>query len=203
MLPIYFFVARITRNVPIWIVFPIACLLQMFPPIHFNIDILDKFGARYVFFYAGYAFAKWFFIVADKVSRNCVLSLSVLVVWALVNSCLVFTGYSKHLPVTLGLGFAGAIAVISVASLLQQVNGMGWLKYLGENSIAIYLPFYWVMMFVSYVVTSIYSSPNADYFTILITIFSIAGSLFIYWSAKYLSPGNWLFSRPQWLRNSS
>ncbi len=197
MLPVFFLAVRVTRKIPWWIIFPVACLINIFPPTHIGKSIIDDFGQRFVFFYAGYAFAPLFFSFADKVSKHFILSLLGLLVWIGVNSYLVFNGYSQHLAVALILGFAGACAVISVAALLQLVRGFEWLRYLGEHSIVIYLPFYWLMVLSSVCFVAVFPHPNLDVFTFTITITSILGSVVAFWLFRYRIPMTWFYTRPE------
>lgn len=141
MLPVYFVVTRLTRWLPWWLVLGAAAGLQMFP-IHTPVPVVNWFGERYVFFYAGYLFARHFFSLASWAQAHAGRAMVGLLAWALVNGTLVVTGVAQSPGVLLGLGFAGSAAVMVAAALLARLPSMNWLQYLGRNSIVVYLGFY-------------------------------------------------------------
>jgi uncharacterized membrane protein YcfT len=202
MLPLYFFATRLTKSIPVWVMFPVLCLLQMFPPYHFSIYTLNDFGERYVYFYAGYAFAPFFFSFAEKVKQAGLWVLLGILAWVTINSFLVFSGFAKHTPVLLVLGFAGALGVISLAVLLEKARIFNWVRYLGEHSIAIYLPFNWFMFAIAYLVASKFNGGLAGVYILVIMSGSILASIALYIVTKKITTLSFLFVRPNWIRLS-
>jgi len=119
-------------------------------PIHTGSTLIDEFAARYVYFVAGYLFAERIFAFAARAAERPLLAVAGLAAWGVVNGLLAFTpsGVSlfpmlAELPfVSLVLGFAGALAIVSIASLLTHASLAAPLRYCGEHSIAIYLAFF-------------------------------------------------------------
>ncbi|MCB8829075.1 hypothetical protein LJD47_29105, partial [Escherichia coli] len=64
LLPVFFVVTRLVRSVNGWIILAIAAALETVP-IHTGWLVLDEFCSRYVFFFAGYAFAPVIFDLAQ------------------------------------------------------------------------------------------------------------------------------------------
>ena len=197
MLPAYFIFTRLTRRIPKWAIFSLACILHAFPVIHTDRMIIDEFWNRFVFFYAGYAFAPFFFSLVKYAQEHVKEALIFLFIWAITNGLLVNYGFADKPFVGVLLGLAGAVAIISTAALIEKVNFTNWIKYLGEHSIVIYLAFYWFMELAAYLLQPLtIFTANKGMFAMLITVFGILGSLSLYWLVNWKAKDRWLFSRP-------
>jgi uncharacterized membrane protein YcfT len=117
LLPIFFVVTKLTRDVPPVMVWFVAALLQV-AGIQTSWTVIDEFCARFVYFYTGYALALYVFDFAATVEANTREALLFLAAWALFEGVMVFNGYSELPIVGLGLGFLGALAVIATSVLL-------------------------------------------------------------------------------------
>jgi uncharacterized membrane protein YcfT len=196
MLAIYFVVTRVTRRVPWYVMLPIAALLQMFP-FDTGSKPMNAFGERYVFFYAGYIFSRHFFGLAEWVKnhpRNALLGLAS---WALVNGYIVFEGWSELPGVLMLLGFAGASAVMAIASLIQGYKKMAWLRYLGQNSIVVYLGFYLPMHVFIAAFVALGLDGDLGWMAVGVGILSIITAVLL----DRVTRGTWLgflFTRPKW-----
>jgi uncharacterized membrane protein YcfT len=198
MLALYFVVTRITRRVPWWIMLPAAALLQIFP-FDTGIHPLNAFGERYVFFYSGYIFARHFFSFAEWVRNNTAKALLGLLCWALINGAITLSGHGDMPVVSLILGYVGASAVMAVASLIQRFKSVAFLRYLGQNSIVVYLGFYLPMRgFLALAVEHGWTQ-DAGWLAVVIGILSIGVAVALH----RLTRDNWLsflFKRPKWAR---
>lgn len=196
MLPVYFLVTRLIRPVPWFVVLLLAGALQIWGP-ETGIRQLDRFGERYVYFYIGYIFAPIVFRIAEKTKDHVARALGILVCWAIFNEVIVSSGVSERPGFSLGLGLAGAIAVIMVASLLSKVQWMEWLRYLGEHSIVIFLAFFGVMVVTAQTLHRIDIAWDVGSLTLLTTIGAIAGPVGIF---RIVRRGffKFLFERPSW-----
>ena len=84
--------------------------------VHTGSMVIDEFAARFVYFYSGYVFAPYVFAFAAK-RRRAALALS----WLGLGDVRMLDGvpgYSALPVVSLGLGFIGALAVVTVSMLL-------------------------------------------------------------------------------------
>ena len=199
MLPIFFIATRLIKGAPVWLIFPILCLVHLFPPVDVQMSMMpNQFFERFVFFYAGYAFAPHFFSFARKVQEHPWGALVMLALWVVVNSLLVFNGFLEYTIVTLLLGFCGAYAVIAAGALLQKVTFLGWLQYLGANSIIIFLPFYLPMKLISLIMLSVHASPPPGLFAAVLTLLTILASVLLYQLTQKYNVGKWLLHRPAW-----
>jgi len=204
MLPLYFFATRLTRRVPAWIMFPLLCglhILQSYPQLQLGWGVANNFNERFVFFYAGYIFAPLIFSFAEKIKQHILLSVGGIALWFVVNSWLVFNGFSKTGIATLVLGFVGCFAVIAIAVLLMQCRtGFKWLSYLGAHSIAIYLPFDWILTGLSAVFFPLMPSININLYVLLMTVLTVVLSVAFYWICRPTPIAKWMFIRPYWIR---
>ena len=199
MLPAYFLFTRLTRKIPKWFMFPVICILQAIPFVHTDRMIIDEYWERYAFFYAGYAFAPFFFQFAALVQKHVKIALVGLAVWAIINSLLVNLGLAPKPFIGLALGLIGAMAIITIGALAERARFARWIRYLGRNSIVVYLAFYWPMKFAAYLLVPIaFISSSPGLFTVIITALGLLGSLSIYWLINWRTEDKWLFRRPAW-----
>ncbi len=199
LLPVLFIVTRLLRRVPVWIILPLATLLQMFPPAKAHSVLLAHFCERFIYFYVGYHFASRFFDLAAWAQSRRLRALGVITAWALLNGALVFKGLSHQRGVALSLGILGAMGVITAASLLMNAKGTDWLRYLGQHSLVIYLGFFIPMQFSLALARRAGALLDPGTFGLAASALSVFCSLALFWITR----NTWmafLFSRPTWIR---
>jgi uncharacterized membrane protein YcfT len=141
LLPIFFVVTKLLRRVPVDVVLAGAAALQMLQ-ISTDWTIVDEFAGRYVYFFAGYAYAPQIFAFAGRVRRAPGRVAGALAVWGVINALAVRNGFAPLPGVSLILGFAGAAAVVAFSALLAQFKALPALPALGSRSIIVYLAFF-------------------------------------------------------------
>ncbi len=193
LLPIFFVVTKATRQMPALAILAVAALLEM-AHISTGWTVIDEFAARFVYFYAGYWFADCVFAWSDRARARPTWALAGLALWALVNGGLVELGYSEWPLVSLALGLAGALAIVTMGTLLAQMQWLTFLRSCGEHSIVIYLAFFLPMAATR---TLLLKAGFMDIGTIslIVTIAGIAGALAI-WRIALLAGASFLFERP-------
>lgn len=199
MLAIFFVVTRLLRSVPWYLVFGAAALLEM-APIHTGYVLIDEFAARFVYFYAGYLFARYIFELADHVRDHKRETLAWLAVWVVINTIYVYTGLAFAPGLGLVLGFAGAAAIVALGTLLSEVPWTGFLRYCGENSIAIYLAFFFPMAVTRTVLTELGVIPDPGTIALLVTMAGVIGAVVLFWLIQKTGFGRFLFERPAWAK---
>ena len=204
MLPLYFLVTRLTRKLPVWFMFPALCVLHLLAndnDYKVGYTVINDFNDRFVFFYSGYVFARYIFAFTDTIGANILKASIGVLLWGVINAWLVFNGYSQLGSVNLILGFAGCMAVITIATLLMQIRyGFKWLSYLGAHSIAIYLPFDWLLNGVLAQSIGLWDGIDVNIYVFTMWIFAIFLSLSLYWLRKPIPLLGLLFERPDWLK---
>jgi uncharacterized membrane protein YcfT len=211
MLPAYFLFTKLTRRVPVWVMLVVASSLQTFPQIVEAVVhavpvlggdriLIDEFWVRYIYFYVGYVAAPYFFRLAEMMKSKVLLATVGLAVWATLNGSLVHFGFSKAPFVGLFLGFAGATAIVTLGAIASKFDLVRWLRYLGENSIVVYLTFYWPMYFAAELLlgASLFTDDHAT-FGVIVTAAGILGSVVLFWIVRRSPYTSWLFERPTWL----
>jgi uncharacterized membrane protein YcfT len=128
MLPIFFIFTRLVKTLPVWLVLGFGAVLEMLP-IHTGWVLFDEFCSRYVYFFAGYAFATRIFDLAEWVAGNRAKALALLAVWGLINAIFVFTPAPTsfaifHQPGGDAAGATG-LAVLPFISLALGVRRAG------------------------------------------------------------------------------
>ncbi|OQW56527.1 MAG: acyltransferase [Proteobacteria bacterium SG_bin9] len=194
LLPVFFVVTKLTRNIPPVIVWASAAALEMMH-ISSGWTVIDEFAARYVYFFSGYIFAEQIFSLADRVRAHPRLAMAGLVVWAAVNAVLVFAGIGEWPLFSLLLGYAGAIAIITAATLLTMVNWHNLLRYLGEHSIVVYLAFFLPMATTRTTLLKTGVIPDVGAMSLIVTLIGVFGAVAI-WRAALAFRLGFLFERP-------
>src|SRR5436853_2240021 len=118
LLPIFFVVTKLAHGrVPGWVIWLAAAALEI-APVATGWTVIDEFASRFVYFYTGYLLAPRIFALAKNVQASPDAAFAGVTAWGLVNGLLVFHGLADLPFISLALGFAGAVAVVSVSALL-------------------------------------------------------------------------------------
>ncbi len=103
LLPIFFVVIKLTRNVSPLVIWSAAALLEMLH-VATGWTAIDEFCARFVYIYSGYVFAAHVFALSRSARAHPARAVAALALWALIDAGLVAAGYSELPVVSLLLG---------------------------------------------------------------------------------------------------
>lgn len=206
LLPVFFVVTKLARRAPVWIVLAEAVALNLWPH-ETGWTAIDEFMKRYVFFFAGYAFAPYVFRLAEQARRTPDIAIAATgAAFALIAAALFgFGAGAAHASiVALPLAAIGAAGLIVVASLASDTRAGRMLRACGEQSIVIYLAFFLPMaatrmlLVQSGAVGSILDVGTAS---VIITVLAVTTPLIL---RRLIGEGplRWLFERPRWARLS-
>jgi uncharacterized membrane protein YcfT len=198
LLPIFFLVTKLTRGVPVILIWLIAAALEI-APIETGWTVIDEFASRFVYFYTGYVLADRIFAIAASAQARPMLAGAALAVWAVFNGALVFTGLADLPFISLSLGLIGAAAVVAASALMAKSDLLSPLRYLGRNSIVIYLAFFLGMAASRSVLLKTGLIPDLGTVALLVTISGIIGALLWFWTVRR-TPLKFLFERPSWAK---
>jgi uncharacterized membrane protein YcfT len=195
-LAIYFVIVRLTKRVPWWLMIAVCGGLQTLS-VDTGWTVIDEFARRFVYFYSGYALAPQVFRLASWGLGNTRGAIAYLAVWGVANQLIVGRGWSLVPGVGLVLGYVGAIAVVFMGVLLSRTPGTGWLRYLGENSLVVYLGYY----VCERAATKLGVVELADVGTaaLALTACSVAGAVLLFRVCLRLNV-SFLYRRPAWAR---
>ncbi len=198
LLPIFFVVVKATKRVPWWAIWLAGAALEM-AHVTTGWVVIDEFAARFVYFYSGYVFAPAIFRFASAVLERPSLAVAYLGGWSLINGGAVFAGVSTLPGIGLALGFIGAVAVVTLSTLLSKSDLMAPVRYCGRNSIVIYLAFFLPMATARVVLlkTGIISDLGA--ISVIVTAAGVIFPLVLFWVVRE-TPARFLFERPRWAR---
>jgi uncharacterized membrane protein YcfT len=194
LLPVFFVVIKLTRNISPVLVWLVAAALEM-AHVATGWTVIDEFCARFVYIYSGYLFADYVFALSDRARAHPLLALAGLVLWAIANGGLVAFGMSELPIVSLALGLAGACAIITVGTLLAQMHWLNFLRFCGEHSIVIYLAFFLPMASTRTLLLKTGAIHDIGMVSLITTVVGVAGALLI-WRAALAVHANFLFERP-------
>src|SRR5207245_8689373 len=151
---------------------------------------------RFVYFYTGYLLAPRIFAFAQQAQTLPEAALALLGAWGLVNGVLVFNGYAALPFVSLALGLAGAVAVVTLAALMAASDLAKPLRYCGRNSIVIYLAFFLPMAASRTILLKSGWIADIGTMSAIVTLAGVLGSLVLFWAVRgtFL---RFLFERPR------
>jgi uncharacterized membrane protein YcfT len=194
LLPVFFVFIKLTRRVP-WPVIWFAAAALEIAHVDTGWMVPDEFAARFVYCYTGYIAARYVFAMAARPQETPMLGIAGLLVWGLVNGTLVYF-HDEQLPfVSLALGLVGACAVVTVSALMTLHDAFRPLRYLGRNSIVVYLAFFLPMAATRALLLKTGLIADVGTMSVVITAAGVLGSLALYWAVR----GTWakfLFERP-------
>jgi uncharacterized membrane protein YcfT len=196
LLPIFFVVTKLAHGlrVPPLVVWLAGAALEM-THLHTGATVIDEFAARFVYFYTGYLLAPRIFALAKSVDAHPEGALAGLVIWGMINGLLVFNGLSELPLISLGLGLAGACAVVAVSVLLAKSDLATPLRYCGRNSIVIYLAFFLPMAASRTLLIKTGWIPDVGTMSAIVTTVGVIGSLLWFWAVRSTFL-RFLFERP-------
>ena len=117
--------------------------------------------------------------------------------WAVFNGFYVFAGLADQPFVSLALGLIGAAAVVAVSALMAKSDVFAALRYLGRNSIVVYLAFFLGMAASRAVLLK--TGLELGTVALLVTASGIAGAVALFGAVRH-TPLRFLFERPAWAR---
>jgi uncharacterized membrane protein YcfT len=199
LLPIFFVFIKLTRNVPVWVLWPIAAAMEI-SRLHTGWMVPDEIFSRFVYIYTGYVAARYIFKLAEGVQARPALGIIGLLGWGFVNGMLVHAGVEQKPFISLALGLVGACAVVSISALLSMSDLFKPLRYCGRNSIVIYLAFFLPMAISRSVLLKTGVVTDIGTISAIVTFCGVIGSLMMFWAVRY-TPAKFLFERPRmfWL----
>ncbi len=211
MLALYSLAAKLlhTLKVPHWAAFAVAAALQILP-VHTGIYTVDHFAEYFVYFFAGYAFAPWVFRVVEFAQKNAVYAVFCLLAYAILETFFVFAAARSCMPKAIEMGyaalpglhlllaFAGSLAVCVTAALLMKLPHMGWLRWVGEHSIVIYLSFSIPMAASRTIILKTGLSDSVSVVSVAVMTVALVAPLVLYWLIRKTGWGRFLFERPSW-----
>jgi uncharacterized membrane protein YcfT len=199
VLPIFFVVTKLLASQSRWLVFFTAAILYVLP-IDTGMMVIDEFANRFVFFFAGYAFAPQIFVAAKAAATDRTLLAIAIGFWACLNQAAVTHGLDTNPVIGLLLGFAGAAAIIGFGVLAMGTHFETPLRWLGANSIVIYLAFFAPMALTreALIVSGITSS--GAIISLIVTLAAVGGPVLLYLTIQKTGYGHFLFTRPEWAK---
>ncbi len=201
LLPVFFVVTKLARNVPPLAIWLVAAALEI-APIETGWTVIDEFASRFVYFYTGYVLAPSIFALAAGVQTRPWAGIAGLVIWGLLNNLLVIRGMSEAPFVSLALGLAGAAAVVSVSALLSLSDLFRPLRYCGRNSIVVYLAFFLPMAASRAALLKTGFVADVGTVSLIVTAAGVIGALAIFWTVRRTRFA-FLFERPRRFRLES
>ena len=209
MLPIFYLVTRLLRDVNWQLVLAGAIVLQILP-IQTGSTLIDEFASRYVYFYIGFVFYQRIFDWAEVAKNKHLMHIALIALWSVVNYILTQTVNAAQLTagsglkladlplVSLALGIAGALIMIGVGAVISQIKILRIMQWIGKHSIVIYLAFFLPMAISRVVLLDIgngYLSTGT--IALLVTLIATIVPMLIYLLVKKTGLGLWLFERPE------
>jgi uncharacterized membrane protein YcfT len=198
LLPIFFVVTKLTRGAPVLAIWTILAALEI-AHIQTGWTVIDEFAARFVYFYTGYILSVRIFQIAAAVQARPVLAACALAAWALLDGFYVFSGLADEPFVSLTLGLIGAAAVVAVSALIAKSGVFSALRYLGRNSIVVYLAFFLGMAAARSILLKTGLIPDLGSVALIVTACGIAVAVALFWAVRG-TPLKFLFERPLWAR---
>jgi len=202
MLAVFYVATRLLARVPKWMVLVAAAALQIAHQalwIDTGSFIANRAMDYYVFFFLGYAIHGLVFDVAERARARPWVALAVLTGWGVCNYWLVAQGFHDMPVYGLMMGLAGALAIVEIAALLSKWKSARFLRYCGQNSIVIYLTFFFPMTILERTLSA--NGWIADVGTACLVILVISAVLpLLFHLAIKRTPLIALYVRPQWAR---
>jgi uncharacterized membrane protein YcfT len=160
---------------------------------------LDSFLLFFVYFYVGHRFAAAIFAFAQTIAKRPVALLAGLAAWGIAEAFCVARGLPEWPGATLVFGFAGALAVIACAVLLDGLGVLRGLAYCGRHSLVIYLSFFLPMAASRVALVKLGWIADVGAMSLVVAAGAVGGPLLID-RLTLGGPLAFLYTRPAWAR---
>ncbi|MGH1420745.1 MAG: acyltransferase family protein [Hyphomonas sp.] len=198
-LAVFYIITWLIRFVPTYYTFAVAAGLQVLHStgmIDTGWSVTNRFMEWYVFFFVGYAGSKYIFDFAKWAASNRRIAIGLVIGWAVVNTLFIALNIADLPGVSLLLGFAGALAIVTIGVFLTGQNWAEFLRHAGKYSIVIYLTFFLPMKILQKVLANSQIIPDVGLASLIVFIFASASPLIFHalirhthFNALYVRPG--------------
>jgi uncharacterized membrane protein YcfT len=198
LLAVFFIMVRLVKSWPPLLVLLAAIALEIaVANTEFSFKVGDKFCRYFVFFYSGYLFSRHIFRAAGWMQQRAHLAWATFAAWFVLNGLLVIKQVTFLPGMQLVLGYIGAWAIMLLAGQLACLSSMNWLRYLGRNSIVVYLGFVVPLGLLRRFVVASPFGIDAGTLSLLVTVLSVGGAILLYLALRG-TPLRFLYVRPAW-----
>jgi len=199
MLSVFFVAAKLTRPLPVWLVFGVGALLHTLQ-IDTGSRVIDEFSSRFIYFYAGFVFAPYAFSIAQFMYKQKGAALITgLTIWAVLNAWLVFGHYAQLPGISLILGFIGTGAVVTSGVLLSKTRLGNPVRYLGENTLVVFLSYFLFSVAARIILLKTGIVEDASLVVVLASFAGIIGPVIAHALVRH-TPLAFLYKRPDAFR---
>lgn len=199
LLPIFFVFAKLVRRFPPLLVLAFAAGLESLR-VETGWMVPDEFCARLFYVMLGWYAAPLIFRFADWVRARPVLAIVGLGVWGVANWSAVVLGLATLQGISLALGVAGALAIITFAALIAGSRAAEPLRYAGERSIVVYLAFFLPMAVARAILLKTGIIADIGWVSFVVTAVGVSAPLALHWLVMRTGWGTFLFVRPKAFR---
>ena len=219
ILPVFFIAARLVRDIAPEKVLAVAIVLQIMP-IHTGSMIIDPFASYFLWFFAGYAYSKIVFRLADNACERPVFffaatmiivaltwlaatskfPLSALPDWLVAGSKYQQFSFAMMPVVSLVLGVGGIVVLVSMSVLLSNLRIGEFIRWCGAHSIVIYLAFFLPMAVTRIALLKLGIIPDVGTMSLIVWIAAVTGPVVLFRLIQRTGIGGFLFERPVWAR---
>ncbi len=193
VLPIFFLIARATTRLPQLVVLGVGLIANL-APIHTGWLVVDESATFFFYFYLGHVAALHIQKIVDWVTENWALALGGLMTWAVVHGLLL--DYATLPVVHVLFAGAGALALIGVAALLRYLPGMEPLRWVGRNTIVIYLGFFLPMAITRTVLLKSGLINDVGTISLITSFAAVVGAVIMYLIAERLRLARFFYRKP-------
>ncbi|MEM1376518.1 MAG: acyltransferase family protein [Pseudomonadota bacterium] len=195
VLPVYFVIAKSTKDAPAWLVLGAAFVL-LAAPIDTSWRLLDYGSNGLFYFVLGQRAAPYIFATADELRGNGMGAVGFLAAWAVVAMATLSLSAAPGLSALFAL--LGGAAVIAISVLLERAPAMAWLRWVGRNTLVIYLAFFLPMAVTRIVLVKLGIFEEVGVVSLIVWLAAMIGPVSMYFTTRRVGFGRFLFERPQW-----
>jgi uncharacterized membrane protein YcfT len=211
LLPFFFVATCLCRRAPTLALLVTAAALHLLATFHpeggnyamssklTEFTTIDSFALFFVYFPMGHLFRKRLFAFAGMIDGRPIVAFIGPAAWAIVERLAVRSGLPEIPGLTILLGLAGALAVVTISTLLAKRDVVPWLAYCGRNSLVIYLAFFAPMAATWLLLALTGWVEDVGLMSLIVAAVAIVVPLILNAIVRR-TPLGFLFERPQWAR---
>lgn len=200
VLPIFFALSRAVMHLPKLAVLAVGLIANL-APIHTGWMAIDNAASFFFYFYLGHVAAPYIQHFVDWIMENSKIALMGLIAWAIGHGLLL--GFAAMPVIHVGFALAGSAALITIAALLRYLPGMDLLRWIGRNTIVVYLGFFLPMAIARTVLIKLGVIGDVGTISLLTTVSAILGAIIMYLVSDKLRLAQFFYRKPNFVFSQS
>ena len=197
VLPVFYVFAKATSRLATVVVLAAALALHL-AEVHTGWMVIDEVSKHLFYFLVGYRMSEALTTLATTAARWPLVAVAGIGVWALLHAATI--GYATIPGLDVVFALFGTAAMVATGGVLSRLPGLAWMRWIGKNTIVIYLAFFLPMAVSRTVLVKLGLIGDVGLASFIVWLTAMVVPVAVYFAIKKTGYGLFLFEMPDWRR---